>query len=78
MTPIAKVISYNIRLLRLDPKLSQAMLAKRAKVSQATIAQIEMGRKTPSIATLAKLAKALKVEPWELLKPRDHAAKDTE
>ncbi|RME18058.1 MAG: XRE family transcriptional regulator [Bdellovibrio sp.] len=51
-----------VRYLRQSRELSQAQLAKKAKVSQSTIAQIESGRKDPSISTLKKIAKALEVE----------------
>lgn len=42
--------------------LTQARLAKKAQVSQSTVAQIEKGKKDPSISTLKKIAKALDVE----------------
>ena len=41
--------------------LTQAELAKMSGVSQSTIAQIEKGRKDPSITTLRKIADALDV-----------------
>ena len=41
--------------------LTQAQLAKMSGVSQSTIAQIEKGRKDPSISTLRKIAEALGV-----------------
>lgn len=50
-------ISY----LRDVRKLTQAELAKKAKLSQSTVAQIEAGKKDPSIETLKKLAMALEV-----------------
>ena len=40
---------------------SQAELAVKSGVSQSTIAQIEKGRKDPSISTLRKIAEALDV-----------------
>ena len=42
--------------------LSQAALAKKAKVSQPAIAQIETGKTDPSVKTLAKIADALGVD----------------
>ena len=48
--------------------LTQFELAKRAKVTQGYIAQLEAGDKTPSLATLRKLSKALGIEAAELLK----------
>jgi transcriptional regulator with XRE-family HTH domain len=42
--------------------LSQEQLAKISGVSQSTIAQIESGRKDPSISTLKKICKAINVQ----------------
>lgn len=47
--------------LRDSRKLTQSELSKKAKVSQSTIAQIESGKKDPSVTTLKKLASALDV-----------------
>ena len=48
--------------------LSQLALAKKAKVPQQYISELEAGKKTnPGIATVLKLAKALKVKVAELL-----------
>lgn len=62
-----QLIGANIRWIRGLKDLSQMDLAKRAKVSQATIAQIERGKKNPSIQTLLRIAKVLRVEPCSLL-----------
>ena len=54
--------------LREETGLSQLALAKRAKVSQAYISEIEAGqRRNPGIETLTKIAKALGVPVTELL-----------
>ena len=51
-----------LKYLRLERRqMSQSELAKAAKVSQSTIAQIESGKKDPSISTLKKIADALDV-----------------
>jgi transcriptional regulator with XRE-family HTH domain len=42
-------------------RITQAQLAKESGVSQSTIAQIEKGKKDPSISTLKKIAEALDV-----------------
>lgn len=47
--------------LRQRRNLTQAELAKSATVSQSTIAQIESGRKDPSLSTLLKLSEALDI-----------------
>jgi len=59
-------VEYNlgerVKYLRSLRNLSQAQLAKDAKLSQATIAQIESGRKDPSVQALRQIARALDTE----------------
>jgi XRE family transcriptional regulator of biofilm formation len=58
----------NVKRLRLKRGLNQTELAKRAKVSQAFVAQLETGVQTnPNLDTLRRLAKALKVTVGELV-----------
>jgi transcriptional regulator with XRE-family HTH domain len=47
--------------------MSQADLADKSGVSREYIARLETGHHDPSLSTLVKLAKALKVKPGELL-----------
>jgi transcriptional regulator with XRE-family HTH domain len=56
-----------VRRFRKMKELTQAALAKRVGVHRIYIAQIEAGTKTPSLPTLAKLAKALGVRVTALL-----------
>jgi len=51
-----------LKYLRSLRNLSQTQLAKDAKLSQGTIAQIESGRKDPSIQALRQIARALDTE----------------
>jgi len=61
-------IGRMIKRLRERREWSQPELAKRAKVSQAYLAEIERGTKTnPSLPVLRRLAKALGVPVTELL-----------
>jgi transcriptional regulator with XRE-family HTH domain len=53
--------------LRKQRGLTQGALAKAAGISQIYVAKIEAGDKIPSIPTLVKLAKVLKVTVGELL-----------
>ncbi len=48
--------------------MSQEAVALDAKVDLTTISEIECGLRNPSLKTIVKIAKALKVEPYELLK----------
>lgn len=58
----------NVKHLRTQRSLTQIALAKKARVSQAFIAQLETGAETnPTLDTLRRLAKALKVTVAELV-----------
>ena len=48
-----------LKYMRERRNYTQSTLAKKANVSQSTIAQIESGKKDPSIATVKKIASAL-------------------
>ena len=60
--PIEAVISENIKTLRKRLGWSQEMLAERTGVSAPYITQIEVGKRTPSLDIVEKLAAALGVE----------------
>lgn len=63
------VNSRKVKQLRLGSGMTQNELAKVSDVSIQTISYIENGHQfRPSMSTLGKLAKALKVKPAELLK----------
>jgi transcriptional regulator with XRE-family HTH domain len=62
-------LSTIIRKLREKQELSQEKLARLADVSNNTIVNIEAGKqKNPTIDTLTKIAKALKVTVNDLIK----------
>lgn len=55
-------------MLREREGLTQVELARRAKITQAYVAQLEAGdKRNPSLATLKRLAKALGMSVTELL-----------
>jgi len=56
-----------IKRLRQEQGLTQEALAKKAGVHRVYVAQIEGQTKVPSLATLEKLAKALRVKVGRLL-----------
>lgn len=56
---LAAVIGDNVRKLRKQQRLSLESLAGRSRVSRAMLSQIELGRSTPTIAVLWKIAHAL-------------------
>jgi transcriptional regulator with XRE-family HTH domain len=67
VAPIEK-IAMRIKALRAKRKITQAELAERAGISHGYLARLETGRQDPTITTLEKLAKALKVPIGRLLK----------
>jgi len=56
-----------IKALRAERGMTQDALATKSGVSRQYIARLEIGRHDPSLSTLAKLAKALKVKVGELV-----------
>ena len=60
--PIETVISENIKSLRKKLGWSQELLAEKTGVSAPYITQIEVGKRTPSLDIVEKLALALGVE----------------
>lgn len=55
-------LGMRLKRLRIANGLTQVTLAKRARVTQGYIAQLESGiQKDPSLATVRRLARALKV-----------------
>ena len=67
MAPIEN-IAMRIKILRERQKISQEELAARLGISRGYLARLETGRHDPTIATLEKPAKALKVPVGKLLK----------
>lgn len=70
-----KLFGKRARELRAIRKLSQEQLAEKAHISPKYISRIEMGQQFPSIGTLTKLAKALRVEIKDLFE-FEHEAKN--
>lgn len=64
----SKRIGRVLKTLREGKGLTQAQLAKKARLTEAYVSMLETGkRKTPSLAALQQLAKALGVPVTELL-----------
>jgi len=63
------ILSQNIRKLRGYRKLSQADFAEKIDISIPFLSDIENGKKWVSPTTLAKMADALNIEAYELLRP---------
>ncbi len=59
---VQKQIADHIRIIRLQKRISQFALSKDAGMSQAYYCELERGERNFSIGSLAKIAKALKVD----------------
>lgn len=64
---IKQIVGDNIRFIREKRGWTQEDLAIVSKMSKTFIGDIERGEKSPTIITVEKMAKALKVEPNILL-----------
>ena len=56
----SKKLGKRIRLARVEADLTQTQLAERIQAKQKSISRYEAGKSIPQVATLMKLAKALK------------------
>lgn len=65
---LKEVMAINMRRLRHDQNLTQEELAARAGLSMRYLGSIERARVSASVTVLDQLAKALNVEPCELIK----------
>ncbi len=67
MTPHHKRMRQALKRLRMARGLSQEGLGRKTGLSREFIARLETGKHDPSLTTLTKLAKALKVKVAELV-----------
>ena len=63
---LADTVATNIRLVRVQQKLSQQILAKKAHLSISYVSMLERGVRVPPLDTLEAIAKALAVAPLYL------------
>ena len=71
------ILSKNIKLHRGYHGLSQAELAEKANISITFLSSIERGTKWPYPDTIVKIAKALKVEEFELFQQKKPITDET-
>ena len=65
--PTVVKIGDNLKEMRTRRLLTQVQLAEKSGVNQVTIARIERNQVDPRFSTMRRLAKALDVDPTELL-----------
>jgi transcriptional regulator with XRE-family HTH domain len=66
-TIVTVKIGKSVRRLRIERFMSQAELSKAAGVSPAHLGRIERNEHDPHLSTIRKIAKALGVDPSELV-----------
>ena len=67
---LKEILAMNLRLLRQERDITQEELADRTGLSSRYVGSIERARVSASITVLGKLATAMGVEPWELIRHR--------
>jgi transcriptional regulator with XRE-family HTH domain len=65
--PTMVYIGVKLKEIRTRRLLTQEELAKKADVSAATVVNVERNNQEPHFRTIRKLAKALDIDPTELL-----------
>ena len=64
---LVHLLGRNVRAARLARGLSQEQLAFEAEMKRSYLSDLERGTRNPSVRALGRLAKALGVEPADLL-----------
>jgi transcriptional regulator with XRE-family HTH domain len=67
---LRRLVAGNVRAEIAKKRISVVALAGFAEVSTAQLYDVLRCRKGPSLDFVAKLAAALEVEPWQLLRPQ--------
>jgi transcriptional regulator with XRE-family HTH domain len=65
--PVVVYIGEKLKEIRIKRLLTQEELAEKAGVSAATVVNVERNNQEPHFRTIRKLAKALDVDPTELV-----------
>jgi transcriptional regulator with XRE-family HTH domain len=66
--PLRDVLARNMRRLRAVRGLSQEDLAYESDINRTYLSSVERSERNVSIDNIARIAKALGIEPWKLLK----------
>lgn len=66
MKGLGEKLGARLKEIRKVRGFSQERLAEKVDISPRYLSRLEVGQKTPSIETLARLAEALEVQVWEL------------
>ena len=64
---LRRLVGTNVRYLRMRLGVSQEELAFRSRLHRTYVSGVERGVRNPTVVIVGRLAKALQVEPHELL-----------
>ena len=67
MEDVRKIVGRNVRRLREEAGLSQEKLALEAELDRTYVSGVERGVRNPTVTVVARIARALKIEPHKLL-----------
>jgi len=70
---LREVFAYWVRLLRVQKGWSQERLAMECELDRTYVSAVERSRWNVSLSNIERLAQALDVAPWSLLKPPEQA-----
>ncbi len=65
---LREILSYNIKILRIEKGWSQEYLANECELDRTYISAVERCRWNVSLSNIEKIANTLDVEAWQLLK----------
>lgn len=66
-----EILAINVKILRQLRNITQEQLAEMAGMERTQVSAMERAARAVQFRTLDRLAEALGVAPWELLRPRD-------
>lgn len=73
MNNIRIIFSQNLKYYRISKNLSQSELAEQINLTDKYISDLERAKFSPSLETIEKVADALDIEPYLLLKENEQA-----
>ena len=73
---IAETFGKVLQEIRMENHISQEKLAEYSDLDRTYISLLERGLRQPTITTIFKLAKALKISPSSLIEKVDHLTKE--
>lgn len=68
MQEISKKLGKNFKRIRIHKGMSQGDIYRSTGMDRAYLSSLENGKRNPTLSNIKKIAEALSIEPFELLK----------